>query len=104
MNNLIENAVNYSKPNSDLIIKAEKNNESNYNIKFSVIDNVIGISEEQLENIWDRFYKINEARTREDKKGSGLGLAIVKDIIEKHEGEITVESELNKGSKFIFKL
>lgn len=102
--NLIENAVNYSKSNSDLIIRVEEIKESNLNVKFSVIDKGIGVPEDEIENIWDRFYKIDTARTREEKKGSGLGLAIVKDIIEKHEGEITVESELNKGSKFIFKL
>lgn len=102
--NLIENAVNYSKANSNLIIKVEKIKESNLDVKFSVIDKGIGIPEDEIENIWDRFYKIDTARTREDKKGSGLGLAIVKDIIEKHEGEITVKSLINKGSKFIFRL
>ncbi|MFO7815922.1 MAG: HAMP domain-containing sensor histidine kinase [Halanaerobiales bacterium] len=102
--NLIENAVNYSEANSDLIIKAEKIDEKDLNIKFSVIDSGIGIPQDEIENIWNRFYKIDTARTRDKKKGSGLGLAIVKDIIEKHGGKIYVESELNKGSKFIFKL
>ncbi len=66
--NLIDNAVNYSKPNSDLIIKAKKIKENNLDVKFSVIDNGSGIPEDKVENIWDRFYIIDRARTREEKK------------------------------------
>ncbi len=102
--NLIENAVNYSDPNSKITITVEEADHSDYQVKFSVIDNGVGIPAEELENIWERFYKIDSARTRDEEKGSGLGLAIVKDIIEKHDGEIEVESELDQGSKFTFKL
>ncbi len=102
--NLIENAVNYSKPNSIITIKVENTNEDNYNAKFSIIDNGIGIPKNELDNIWKRFYKVDRARTREKEKGSGLGLAIVKDIIEKHKGSIDVKSNVNNGTAFIFKL
>lgn len=102
--NLIENAVNYSEPNSKIIVEAKKAKQPDYKVQFSVIDNGIGIPPEELDNIWERFYKIDNARTRDGQKGSGLGLAIVKDIIEKHDGEIEVESELKEGSKFTFKL
>jgi len=82
--NLIENAVNYSPANSQITLKAEKATENNFKVKFSIIDNGIGIPEEELDNIWERFYKIDSARSRDNHKGSGLGLAIVKDIIKKH--------------------
>lgn len=101
--NLIENAINYSDPDTEITIKVEKI-ANKYNVKFSIIDNGIGIPENELKNIWERFYKIDTARTRDEKKGSGLGLAIVKDIIEKHEGIIEVESKIDQGSKFYFKL
>ncbi|HKL13285.1 MAG TPA: HAMP domain-containing sensor histidine kinase [Halanaerobiales bacterium] len=102
--NLIENAVNYSPANSQITLKAEKATENNFKVKFSIIDNGIGIPEEELDNIWERFYKIDSARSRDNHKGSGLGLAIVKDIIKKHAGKIKVESKVNEGSKFIFKI
>ena len=101
--NLIENVINYSNSDTEITIKAEKI-ANKYNVKFSIIDNGIGIPKDELENIWERFYKIDTARTRDEKKGSGLGLAIVKDIIEKHDGIIKVESKVDIGSKFYFKL
>jgi len=104
MINLIENAVNYSSPNSKIKIQAFKSSDQDYQIEISVIDNGIGIPENETKNIWERFYKIDTARTRDEKKGSGLGLAIVKDIIDKHNGTIKVESSVGQGSKFTFKL
>ncbi len=102
--NLIENAINYSKVGSEITIKVKNIEDSDYSVRFSIIDNGIGIPEDELENIWKRFYKIDSARTRKVQEGSGLGLAIVKDIIQKHNGEINIESTVGEGSKFTFKL
>ncbi len=69
----------------------------------TVEDTGIGIPAEDLPNIFTRFYRVNKARTRQ-RGGAGLGLAIVKTIVDAHEGTIHVESEVNKGTKFVVRL
>ena len=68
--------------------------------KIIVADTGIGIAKENLGKIFDRFFRVDKARSRE-QGGSGLGLSICKWIVEAHQGEIKVESELGKGSSFI---
>ncbi len=99
--NLLENAINYSPQNSEIIIKTEIVSDE---IKISIIDNGPGIPEDKLNDIWERFYKIDKARTRQDKKGSGLGLSIVKNIIKQHGGWVKAENKENKGAVFSFYL
>lgn len=70
---------------------------------FSIHDDGEGIAKEEQTKIFDRFYRVDEARTR-DKGGSGLGLAIVKSIVEAHKGKIELQSEKGKGTTFIVKL
>lgn len=96
--NFISNSVKYSPADGKINLKA-----TNYQgeVKISVEDNGIGIPQTELKNIWERFYKVDKARTPE-KKSSGLGLAIVKEIIEEHKGRVFVESEMGKGSTFGF--
>lgn len=96
--NLIDNAIKYSNPGGTIQIKLYS--ENNFNI-IEVKDSGIGISEEDKNKIFERFYRCENAK---EIGGSGLGLPIVKEIIEKHGGSISVESELNKGSNFIIKL
>ena len=72
-------------------------------IKVEVIDNGVGISKEDLEHIWDRYYKASDSFTRQ-VQGSGLGLSIVKNILIKHSSDFGVESEVGKGSNFWFDL
>ena len=65
----------------------------------SVADSGIGIPSEDLPRIFERFYRVDKARSR-DVGGTGLGLSIVKHVIEQMEGTVSVESQLNKGSRF----
>jgi PAS domain S-box-containing protein len=94
--NLVENALKYSGDQAMVLVKVGARDN---NLLLEVEDNGIGIPEDEKEYIFDRFYRVDKARSRE-KGGSGLGLAIVKWIIEAHKGEIELTSEIDKGTKF----
>lgn len=98
LTNLLDNAIRYTKSNDTITIYANQDSENHVTIKIS--DTGTGIKRENIKHIFDRFYKVDEARTR-GKHGTGLGLYIVKNIIEKHGGEISVESDFGKGTTFI---
>ena len=68
---------------------------------FSISDKGPGIPNEDLEQIFERFYKSNQSITQEDTGNSGLGLTISKEIVEAHQGTVTVKSSLNRGSTFV---
>ncbi len=105
--NLIENAVNYSPEGKKVQISSTNSYDENENlneVKISISDQGEGIPEDEKNNIWKRFYKLDKARTRNDKKSSGLGLSIVKEIVEKHGAKIIVENNKNKGCSFIITL
>ncbi len=97
ISNLIENAVKYGN-GQEVIVEAYGRDDE---IIIKVEDNGIGIGEEDLHKIWDRFYQVDLSR---NNNSAGLGLSMVKRIAEIHQGYLTVESELNKGSKFFFHL
>lgn len=98
--NLVGNAIKFSPPKSAIIIGIKKDlSEATVWIK----DFGPGIAEEEQEYIWDRFYKIDKTRKREEG-GAGLGLAITKMLVEAHKGSIGVKSELGQGSTFYFTL
>ena len=99
LNNLISNAIKYSQSKS-IDIKAQQ--ESN-NIKIIVQDYGIGIPKEDVPRIFERFYRIDKARSRA-LGGTGLGLAIVKNIITLHNGTINLETAPNHGCKFAITL
>ncbi|ARJ49984.1 two-component system histidine kinase PnpS [Staphylococcus lutrae] len=94
--NLLSNAVNYSPKNRTVTLAVYQ--EQHQSI-IEVIDQGIGIEEEEKYRIFERFYRVDKARSR-DSGGTGLGLSITKHIVEAYQGRIEVESELNKGSKF----
>lgn len=98
--NLIYNSVKFVAEGGKIILATKYYKDR---ILVSVEDNGIGISKEEIDLIWERFYKSDKSRGIE-KKGTGLGLAIVKNIIQEHKQEIWVESELGKGTKFSFTL
>lgn len=96
--NLVDNAVNYSPENEHVIISGSLDSPSN-EICFSVTDNGCGIAPEHHERIFERFYRVDKARSRK-LGGSGLGLSIVKHIALVHNGRATVKSSPGKGSTF----
>ena len=101
MSNLVVNSLNYGVENGTTEIVTK--NVSKEKILVRVIDNGQGISEEDLPRVFERFYRVDKTRNRQEG-GSGLGLAIVKHIVEAHNEIVYVESSLNVGSEFSFTL
>jgi two-component system sensor histidine kinase SenX3 len=100
VHNLIENAINYSPEGTKVSISTSIENGI---INISVTDQGIGISESEKERIFERFYRVDPARSRQTG-GTGLGLSIVKHVASKHGGEVTVWSVENVGSTFSLRL
>ena len=92
--NLISNAVMYSSENSN--VKIAVNKQRNFGV-IEVIDEGMGIEEADLARVFERFYRVDTARSR-NSGGTGLGLAIVKHLVELHHGEIEVESQVGEGT------
>lgn len=101
LKNILQNAFIHSKPNQSIILKIYL---KNHFICFEIEDHGFGISSVDLPNIFDRFYKKNSARTHDRYSGSGLGLYISKGIVEMMSGQITVRSEVERGTTFIIAL
>ncbi len=95
--NLIDNAIKYTPENNNVYVEVyyDKNN-----LVIKVGDNGIGIPKEDINRIFERFYRVDKARSR-DVGGTGLGLAIIKHIVKSLDGTINVKSELGQGSEFI---
>lgn len=98
--NLVANAVNYTSDNGDIYIAAE---ERSSKVVLTVRDTGMGIPEEALDRLFERFYRVDKARSRHSG-GTGLGLAIVKHLVESHEGKIYVKSVEGVGSTFTVEL
>lgn len=95
--NLVSNAIKYNKPNGSIYINAySKNGKTTISVK----DTGIGIKPDYINKIFDRFYRINSA-DNDNIPGNGLGLSIVKDIVTLYGGNISVNSQIDKGSEFI---
>ena len=103
LNNLIYNALVHNDKNISIVVSVYKKDK----IYISISDNGNGISEKDLENIFDRYYR--GTNTGEAHKGSGLGMSIAKEIVNAHNGDITINSILGKGTdintiSYVFKL
>lgn len=97
--NLVSNAITYGKPGGHVTIGLAANGKE---IVGSVADDGIGIPEEHLPRIWERFYQVDPSRTAGREGGVGLGLSMVKWIVEAHGGRIAVSSGLGEGTEFTF--
>ena len=100
INHLIENAIKFSDPNSEVLVKIDTRN---FTAKLSVNDQGIGIEQEKLEEIFEPFHQLDGSSTRRHG-GVGLGLALSKKIIEAHNTKLNVQSQIGIGSKFDFSL
>jgi len=94
--NLIKNAIDYGKEGEKIEIFLEKENDK---IIFKVKDFGMGVSKEEQKKIFDRFYKIDKSRQRQNSS-AGLGLSIVQEIVQKYAGELKLKSEVGEGSEF----
>jgi len=98
LQNLLDNAVQYTQPGGTIDVKTRFDGKE---VVFTVADTGIGIPESDLERIFERFYRVDAARSRE-AGGTGLGLAIARHIVDAHSGRIWVESAIGQGSRFHF--
>jgi two-component system phosphate regulon sensor histidine kinase PhoR len=98
--NLIDNAIHYNVENGSVRIKAVK---AEGRLVISVADSGIGIAQQHLSRIFERFYRVDKGRSR-NMGGTGLGLSIVKHIVNLYDGDIQVESEPGMGTRFIVQL
>ena len=94
--NLVENAIHYSPERTTVRVVVDEDGDD---VRIRVIDQGIGIPESAIGHIFERFYRVDKARSRATG-GSGLGLAIVRAIVQRNRGEITVDSEIGKGTVF----
>ncbi len=100
LSNLLDNAIKYSPKKSKISLSYRLGELGG---EFTVTDQGIGIPQANLHRVFERFYRVDRSRSREEG-GTGLGLAIAKHLIQLLEGEIWVESEEGKGSRFVFRL
>ena len=96
---MLDNAVKYSK--DEKLVELSTGKEKNF-IFVEVSDNGIGIPKEDQKKIFEKFYRVKSGLVH-NTKGTGLGLSLVKQIMDAHKGEVTIDSELGKGSSFKLK-
>jgi two-component system phosphate regulon sensor histidine kinase PhoR len=99
--NLLSNGINYTPDGGRVSVKVEGLGDDH--IRISISDSGIGIPKKDLPRIFERFYRVDKARSR-SSGGTGLGLSIVKHLVELHKGTISVTSSLGVGSTFIIEL
>jgi two-component system sensor histidine kinase VicK len=100
MINVVSNAIKYSKENTAIEVTLKRVDD---HVRIKVKDNGIGIPQEDLNRIFERFYRVDKARSR-DLGGTGLGLSIAKEIIDAHEGTISLTSKVGEGTQVIIEI
>lgn len=101
LSNFLDNALRYTPAGGSVHVAVTREGQA---VRIAVADTGVGIAREHLPHIWDRFYKVDPARTRTPGGGTGLGLSIVRQLVELLGGEVAVESEPGQGSTFSFTL
>ncbi len=101
LSNLVDNAIKYGRPGGRVVVGARNTDDAK--VEVSVKDDGVGLPPEALERVFERFYRVDKARSRE-QGGTGLGLAIVKHIVQGHGGKVWARSEPGKGATFYFTL
>lgn len=106
--NLLSNGINYTPEGGKVSIRVEhmtggSDAVESDKVRFTITDTGIGIPKKDIPRIFERFYRVDKARSR-SSGGTGLGLSIVKHLVELHKGTIRVESEVGVGSKFIIEM
>ncbi len=100
LDNLVENALRFTS-DGEIVLSGSSQSGT---VTLHVTDSGTGIPLEELDHIFDRFYKVDRSRRRDGQAQSGLGLAIAKAIVEAHDGEILAASSPGKGSRFTIRL
>lgn|SRR3989338_1863664 len=98
---LLDNAIKYSRKNTLITLTSKK---SGHSLELEIKDEGVGIAEQDIPYLFDRFYRADRSRTKTDVQGYGLGLSIAKQIVDKHNGSISVGSKLNQGTTFTIQL
>ncbi len=98
--NLVDNAIRYTRPGGTIRVGLSGDDDT---VRLTVTDTGLGIPTKDLPRVFERFYRVDRARSRETG-GTGLGLAIVKHVAENHGGSVDVTSELGRGSTFVVTL
>ena len=94
--NILNNSIKFTKNKINVFFYLE-----NDKLILKIKDNGIGISEENIKKVWNRFFQVESSRNKDENKGSGLGLSMVKKILELHSAKAEIKSELNKSTEFI---
>jgi signal transduction histidine kinase len=97
ISNLLDNAVKFNRPAGT--VRIECGPIENAQVRIAIADTGIGIPQSDVKRIFERFYRVDKARSR-PAGGTGLGLPIVKEVVERMGGSVSVESQLGRGSKF----
>ena len=98
---LIDNAIKFNKYNGTIFVEVSSTKRA---VTIKIKDTGIGINKDYLPHVFDRFYRVNASRTVSKRQGFGLGLSVAKQIVENHNGTITVDSEIGKGTSFLVSL
>jgi two-component system, OmpR family, phosphate regulon sensor histidine kinase PhoR len=98
--NLINNGITYTQPGGKVVIEISEMNDA---VQVLVTDTGIGIEKDEISRIFERFYRVDKARSR-NSGGTGLGLAIVKHLVEAHHGTLSVSSKIGEGTTFVVRL
>ncbi len=101
VSNMVDNAIRYSPERTTIIVAAALEAEA---VRVSVEDEGYGVPPESVDRVWEKFYRVARDGQEKDEESTGLGLSFVREVIEQHGGQVALETEVGRGSKFSFTL